>query len=68
MLQLPGGNSIYGRVQPGSLCGKDPHGAVGLPAQPNEDERRQQNKIAGLEIRQRVPQGRVSVGQGIVVL
>ena len=41
---------------------------MGLPAQPNEDERRQQQNIAGLEIRQRVPQGRVSVGQGIVIL
>ena len=68
MLQLPGGNSIYGRVQPGSFCGKGAHGAVGLPAQPNEDERRQQHKIAGLEIRQRVPQGRVGVGRSIVVL
>ena len=68
MLQLPGGNGIYGGVQPGSFCGKGAHGAVGLPAQPNEDERRQQQNIAGLEIRQRVPQGRVGVGHGIVVL
>ena len=68
MLQLPGGNSIYGRVQPGGLGGKGAHSAVGLPAQPNEDERRQQHKIAGLEIRQRVPQGRVGVGRSIVVL
>ena len=68
MFQLPGGNGIYGCVQPGSFCGKDAHGAVGLPAQPNEDERRQQHKIAGLEIRQRVPQGWVGVGRSIVVL
>ena len=68
MLQLPGGNSIYGGVQPGGLGGKDPHGAVGLPAQPSENEHRQQQNIAGLEIRQRVPQGRVGVGRSIVVL
>ena len=61
-------DGIHRAVQTGGLSGKDPHGAVGLPAQPNEDERRQQHKIAGLEIRQRVPQGRVGVGRSIVVL
>ena len=42
-------DGIHRAVQTGGLGGKDPHGAVGLPAQPNEDERRQQHKIAGLE-------------------
>ena len=67
-LGLLRGDGVNRAVQPGGLGGKDPHGAVGLPAQPNEDEHRQKQNIAGLEIRQRVPQGRVGVGRSIVVL
>ena len=61
-------DGIHRAVQTGGLGGKDPHGAVGLPAQPCDDQQRQQKQVAGLEIRQRVPQGRVGVGHGIVVL
>ena len=61
-------DGIHRAVQTGGLGGKDPHGAVGLPAQPCNDQQRQQKHVAGLEIRQRVPQGRVGVGRSIVVL
>ena len=61
-------DGIHCAVQTGGLGGKDPHGAVGLPAQPCDDQQRQQKQVAGLEIRQRVPQCRVGVGHNIVVL
>ena len=63
-----GGDLARRLVDAGGLCRKGTHGTVGGYGQPRQHQNDQQDNVTGLKIRQAFPQGRVGIGQGVVVL